>query len=66
MIHLKTNKVLSVLNTYQIPSAYITILLDQRNCDGRSYKEVIDKRVVEGKLCVTVDLRKGEYVYLRK
>ncbi len=66
VIHLNTVKVLPMLEVYHRPSAYITLLLDPMICDVIPSKEVIDKRVVDGKLCVTVDLRKGEYVYLRK
>lgn len=65
VIHIKTEKVASLLKTYQRPSAYVTLLLDPKACDVKPSKEVIDKRVHNEELCVTVDLRKGEYIYLR-
>ena len=66
VIHLNAVKVLPMLEVYHRPSAYITLLLDPMICEVIPSKEVIDKRVVDGKLCVTVDLRKGDNVYLRK
>lgn len=65
VIHIKTEKVASILKRYQRPSAYVTLLFDPKACDVKISKEIIDKRILGEKLCITVDLRKGEYIYLR-
>lgn len=65
VIHIKTDKVAEVLKTYQRPHAYVALLLDPKVCDVKISKEIIDKHISGEKLCVTVDLRKGEYVYFR-
>lgn len=65
-IYIDIESIKDIMDKYQRPNYYLTIELDKTKVSVVPSEAIIEKKIIGGKLYVTIDLRKGNYIFFNK